>query len=101
MDGVLQRSDTIYMVMTFLVLYLLFILVGIIVSTLFGLDLLTATTSVITCISNVGPGFGDVGSMNNFSSLPAVVKLLDAGLMLLGRLEIFGLIQLFLIKWWV
>ena len=51
-------------------------------------------------IGNVGPGFGEVGSMDNFSALPGVFKLSNSLLMLLGRLEIFGFIQLFFIKWW-
>ena len=41
-----------------------------------------------------------VGSMDNFSALPGVFKLSNSLLMLLGRLEIFGFIQLFFIKWW-
>ena len=49
---------------------------------------------------DVGPGFGEVGSMDNFSALPGVFKLSNSLLMLLGRLEIFGFIQLFFIKWW-
>ena len=49
---------------------------------------------------NVGPGFGQVGAMDNFSSVPGVFKISSSLLMLLGRLEIFGLIQLFFIKWW-
>ena len=36
----------------------------------------------------------------NFSALPGVFKLSNSLLMLLGRLEIFGFIQLFFIKWW-
>ena len=38
--------------------------------------------------------------MDNFSALPAGFKVCNSLLMLLGRLEIFGLIQIFLIKWW-
>ena len=36
----------------------------------------------------------------NYAGMPAALKTFDALLMLLGRLEIFGLIQLFFIKWW-
>lgn len=38
--------------------------------------------------------------MNTYAELPAALKLFDSFLMLFGRLEIFGLIQLFFIKWW-
>jgi trk system potassium uptake protein TrkH len=79
----------------------LLILVGVFVNSLFGLDLTTGFTSAISCVSNVGPAFGEVGSILNYSTLPTTVKFVDTLLMLFGRLEIFGLIQLFLIKWWV
>lgn len=46
-------------------------------------------------MGNVGPGFGEVGSMDNFSAMPAAFKVSNSLLMLLGRLEIFGLIQIF------
>ena len=52
------------------------------------------------CMGNVGPGFGMVGSLGNYSDLPAVMKFSNTMLMLLGRLEIFGLVQLFFLKWW-
>jgi trk system potassium uptake protein TrkH len=100
-DGVIQRTDTVGTVMTFIVFYILLILVGVFVNSLFGLDLTTGFTSAISCVSNVGPAFGEVGSILNYSTLPTTVKFVDTLLMLFGRLEIFGLIQLFLIKWWV
>jgi trk system potassium uptake protein TrkH len=100
-DGVIQRTDTVGTVMTFIVFYILLILVGVFVNSLFGVDLTTGFTSAISCVSNVGPAFGEVGSILNYSTLPTTVKFVDTLLMLFGRLEIFGLIQLFLIKWWV
>ena len=100
-DGVIQRTDTVGMVMTFIVFYILLILLGVFVNSLFGLDLTTGFTSAVACVSNVGPAFGEVGSVLNYSTLPTMVKFTDTLLMLFGRLEIFGLIQIFLIKWWV
>ena len=99
-DGVTQESDTLHTVSIFIVFYLFMILVGTIASTLFGLDIVTSFTASVACMGNVGPGFGEVGSMDNYSSMPTFVKGVMSLLMLLGRLEIFGLIQLFLIKWW-
>jgi trk system potassium uptake protein TrkH len=87
--------------MTFIVFYVLLILIGVFVNSLYGLDLMTGFTSAVSCVSNVGPAFGEVGSVLNYSSMPVMVKFTDTLLMLFGRLEIFGLIQIFLIKWWV
>lgn len=100
-DGVIQRTDTVSIVMTFVVFYILLLLFGTFVSSLYGLDLMTSFSSAVACLANVGPGFGEVGSVMNYSSLPTMVKFTDTLLMLFGRLEVFGLIQIFLIKWWV
>lgn len=99
-DGIVQEDSTISLVMTFIVTYIILVLIGTVVYTLFGCDILTGFTASIACISNVGPGFGQVGSMSNFSELPALLKLMSTMLMLIGRLEIFGLIQLLFIRLW-
>jgi trk system potassium uptake protein TrkH len=61
---------------------------------------MTSFTASIACISNVGPGFGEIGSMDNYSQLPAILRLNSTLLMLIGRLEIFGFIQLFFLRSW-
>lgn len=99
-DGVLQEDEVVHTAMIFIVIYVLLILLGTLFNTLFGTDLETGFSAAVACIGNVGPGFGAVGSMDNYAGLPAVLKFSSTVLMLLGRLEIFGLIQLFFIKWW-
>lgn len=99
-DGLVQDERVQSLVMTFIVTYMIFVLLGTVVYTLFGCDLTTSFTASIACISNVGPGFGEVGSMSNFSDLPAILKLTSTILMLIGRLEIFGFIQLLFIRSW-
>lgn len=99
-DGMVQEESTQNLVMTFIVSYILLTLIGTIVYTMFGCDLLTGFTASIACLSNVGPGFGEIGSMSNFSELPGVLKLCSTLLMLIGRLEIFGFIQLLFIRSW-
>ncbi len=99
-DGVIQEDETIHTAMVFIVTYMMFILLGTLINTLFGNDLMTGFSSAVACIGNVGPGFGDVGSMNNYSSQPIILKFSSTMLMLFGRLEIFGLVQLFFLKWW-
>ena len=100
MDGMVQEESTQNLVMTFIVSYIILALIGTIVYTMFGCDLLTGFTASISCLSNVGPGFGEIGSMSNFSQLPVVLKLCSTLLMLIGRLEIFGFIQLLFIRSW-
>ena len=99
-DGTVQDDSVQGLVMTFIVAYIILVSIGTIIYTLFGCDLLTGFTAAISCISNVGPGFGEVGSMSNFSHLPVVLKFTSTILMLIGRMEIFGLIQLLFIRSW-
>jgi trk system potassium uptake protein TrkH len=73
---------------------------GTIVNTACGLDVLTGFTASVSSMGNIGPGFGEVGSLANFSAMRIVVKIVCTLQMLLGRLEIFGLLQFFLMKWW-
>ena len=100
MGGMVQEESTQNLVMTFIVSYIMLTLIGTIIYTMFGCDLLTGFTASISCLSNVGPGFGEIGSMSNFSQLPVVLKLCSTLLMLIGRLEIFGFIQLLFIRSW-
>ena len=60
------------------------------------IDGLTAFSSSIASIANVGPGFGDVGSLDNYSALPSAAKYVLSFEMLLGRLEIMNILALFL-----
>ena len=100
MDGVVQEENIQSLVMTFIVAYIMLTIIGTIVYAMFGYDLLTSFSASVACISNVGPGFGEVGAMDNYSELPSVLKLGSTILMLIGRLEIFGFIQLLFIRSW-
>ena len=100
MGGMVQEESTQNLVMTFIVSYIMLTLIGTIVYTMFGCDLITGFSASISCLSNVGPGFGEIGSMDNFSQLPVTLKLCSTLLMLIGRLEIFGFIQLLFIRSW-
>jgi trk system potassium uptake protein len=65
-----------------------------------GLDLVTATSAVAASIGNIGPGLGDVGPTANYAGIPLPGKWLLAGLMIVGRLEIFPVLVLFTRDLW-
>ena len=66
-----------------------------------GLDFITSISGAATSISNVGPGLGSViGPNGNFSSLPDVSKWILTLGMILGRLELFAILVLFLPSFW-
>jgi len=93
-------DDVIRSVMGFFILYLgLFAICSIILSSL-GVDLVTSFSAVASCIGNIGPGFGLVGPVENFSILPDLGKWLLIWCMLLGRLEIYTVIILFAPEFW-
>ena len=99
-DGIPQDKEMLNGVMVYIVAYMLLILAGAFINTMLGADIMTGFSASVSCVSNVGPGFGEVGTMDNYSFMPAVMKFNLTALMLFGRLEIFGLIQLFFIRWW-
>ena len=99
-DGVVQESEQLNGVVVFVVTYMVLILVATVINTMFSQDLMTSFTSAVACMGNVGPGFGAVGSLDNYAQMPMILKVQASLLMLMGRLEIFGFIQLFFLKWW-
>ncbi|MBQ3694946.1 MAG: TrkH family potassium uptake protein [Synergistaceae bacterium] len=80
----------------FFVLYMLMLTVSTLITTAFGIDLLSAFTGVLTCLSNVGPGLNLLGPVENFAWLPSVIKWLFSFCMLAGRLELFAVFLLLL-----
>ncbi len=67
---------------------------------LLGVEPLTAVASVIACVSNIGPGLGEVGPAKNYAELPQAGKVLLSFCMLLGRLELFTVLVLFFPSAW-
>lgn len=65
-----------------------------------GLDFISAFTAVVACITNAGPGLGEVGPAHNYAGLSQVQKWLCAMVMLLGRLEIFTVLILLTPGYW-
>ena len=82
----------------------LYIIIFFIITTLLsisGLDFITAISGAATSISNVGPGLGGmIGPNGNFSLLPDFSKWILTFGMLLGRLELFAIIVLFIPSFW-
>ncbi len=67
----------------------------------FDLDFLTSASAAVSALSNVGPGLGPIiGPAGNFSSLPDPVKWILSFAMLLGRLELFTVLILFMPRFW-
>lgn len=64
------------------------------------LDLVTAASAVAASLGNIGPALGDVGPTSTYATIPDIGKWLLAGLMIVGRLEIFPVLLLFTRDLW-
>ncbi len=99
-NGRAVDQKIIYNILAFFFLYLTVFIVGCIVMSFYGYDLLTAAGATISSLGNIGPGIGKVGPAYNFSFFPESAKLFLAFLMLLGRLELFTILLLFVPAFW-
>tara|TARA_B100001057_G_scaffold332424_1_gene332808 strand:+ start:9 stop:1448 length:1440 start_codon:yes stop_codon:yes gene_type:complete len=88
-------------IISFIYMYLVIFFVMSALLSLSGLDFITAISGAATSISNVGPGLGSIiGPNGNFSSLPDISKWILSVGMILGRLELFAILVLFLPSFW-
>lgn len=62
--------------------------------------LIDSASAVISCLNNIGPGLGIFGPKSNFAAISDAGKILLSVLMLLGRLEIYAVLVLFLPSFW-
>jgi len=94
------QEDIIKDIMGFFIGYIIIFIIATAIITGYGIDLITAISSVATTQGNVGPGFGLVGPMTTFAGLPAFIKIVLTFCMWVGRLEIFTVMVLFLPDFW-
>jgi trk system potassium uptake protein TrkH len=85
-------QDIINNIFSFFLLYLALYVIGVLLMSLMGLDILTSIGSVASCLGNVGPGLGSVGMVDNYAHIPQTGKWILSFLMLIGRLEIYPVI---------
>ena len=84
----------------YITLYVLIFITGSLLLSALQVDAKTAASSVATCMAGIGPGIGKVGPMSNFAHLSPLVKMILTFVMLLGRLEIYTVLILFVPSFW-
>jgi trk system potassium uptake protein TrkH len=88
-------------IISFIYLYIIIFFVMTALLSLSGLDFITSISGAATAISNVGPGLGTIiGPNGSFSLLPDFSKWILSIGMILGRLELFAILVLFLPSFW-
>ncbi len=87
-------------ILSFVALYLFVMLLGVLAMMSFTPNIQTAVSSVIACMGNVGPGFSAVGATTNYSCIPDAGKTILTALMLVGRLELYTVLAIFMPAFW-
>lgn len=93
-------STTINNVLAFFFIYIAIFAASTLLFTLLVPDLETSIGAVASCLGNIGPGLGSVGPSVSFSHVPAIGKWFLSFLMLIGRLELFTVIVIFVPSFW-
>lgn len=100
-DGKAVDEHILSQVAQFAFMYIALVLIGGFILSLFShYDLLTNLSASLTCVSNVGPGLGAVGPVENFAGYGIIGKITLSFLMLFGRLELLPMFILFTRSAW-
>jgi trk system potassium uptake protein TrkH len=92
--------DIIASVQGFLIAYLAIMALCSILLAALGMDVLSAVSAVVSAMSNIGPGLGTVGAVENFGHITGAGKWILSFCMLMGRLEFFTVLVLFSPEMW-
>lgn len=84
----------------FIIVYIAIILLGAVVYSITGMDFIDSFSSSVAHMGNIGPAFGSVGVFDNYDHIPFFAKFISTVQMLLGRLEIYPLLMIFVIYKW-
>lgn len=93
-------KDVLQSILGFFALFIGVFVVGSLLVAASGMDLVSAGGAVVACLSNIGPGLGTVGPVDNFAHVPAFGKSVLIVCMLMGRLELFTVLVLFFPSFW-
>ncbi len=89
-------EDVLRPVMGFGIIYFVLTAGAALLLALMGLDVSTSFSAVAATIGNVGPGLSAVGPTHTYQVVPSAGRLLLAVMMIVGRLEVFTVLVIFL-----
>ena len=87
-DNRIVPNDIVDQILSFLVFYIVICVVTSIIATVLESDVIVGMSGAIASLGNIGPGFSDIGPMNNFNDLHSATKLVFIFNMIVGRLEL-------------
>lgn len=94
------QSDILIRILAFLLTYLIVVLLGTLILLAAGVGLPESFGGMLSCLSGVGPGFGELGPAGNHANLPIFAKWFLSAVMLVGRLELFTVLVIFTPVFW-
>lgn len=100
MNGHVVSSELVHRVLAFVFAYITLIVISCLALSLDGMKFEETIGAVISAISNIGPGLGEVGPVGNYADVPTVSKWFLSFLMLTGRLEIFTVLTILVPGFW-
>ncbi len=100
LDGAVVDKEVISTTSIYFTVYMILIAASTFLISFDNIDLLGATTSVISCINNIGPGLSSNGMLSHFADYSDFSKIIFTADMLIGRLEIFPMLIMFLPSTW-
>ena len=98
LNGEKVVSSQIEAVFSFIAIYITFFLFFLFVLVFQDVDFYSAFSGTAAAINNLGPGLGDLSE--NYSSLTSGGKLALTMAMIVGRLELFGVLILMIPSFW-
>ena len=94
------EQEIISHISAFFAIFVLIFALGSFIMTFFTPDLESAATSVIATLGNIGPGLKAVGATQNYAAISPLGQGILVCFMLLGRLELYTVLILFLPSFW-
>ena len=100
LGGAIEERRILFATAGFLMLYLALLLLTTLIVSSAGQSLITSFSTALATLGNIGPGFGLIGPTGNYSQFPDALKWYLGLTMLLGRLEIYTVLVLFIPRFW-
>ena len=99
-DGERVNVSTASAIFAHACLFVFLVIVVTLFQTAMGLDMITAISTSVSALANMGPALGEAGPMLNHSGFPDFIKLLLSACMIVGRLELFTILVMLTSDFW-
>lgn len=100
MNGRAISGDLVHRILAFAFAYLALIIISCLILSFIGMGFEESLGASVSCMGNIGPGLGKLGPIENYAAIPEFAKWYLGFLMMVGRLEIFTVLTIFIPGFW-